>query len=44
MSAHIRRIGRGVFAYERENGRARLVFEVYDNDGVVNLHHLGVRK
>lgn len=42
--AYIRRIGSGVFAYERENGRARLVFEVYDNDGVVNLRHLGVRK
>lgn len=43
-AAYTRRIGNGVLAFERDNGRTRLVFEVYDDDGAMNLRHRELRK
>lgn len=39
-----RRIGSGVLAYERRQGRALLAFEIYDDEGAVNLRHTEQRK
>lgn len=42
-AAYVRRIGNGVLAYERQEGRALLAFEVYD-DGALNLRRREQRK
>lgn len=39
-----RRIGNGVLAYERSAGRALLAFEIYDDEGAVNLRRREQRK
>lgn len=40
---YIRRIGTGVLAFQRRDGRTTLAFEVYD-DGSMNLRGAGVRR
>jgi hypothetical protein len=39
-----RRIGNGVLAYQRREGRAHLAFEVYDEQGAMNLRRMEQRK
>lgn len=43
-AAYTRRIGNGVLAFERDNGRSLLAFEVYDDDGAMNLRRRELRK
>lgn len=39
-AAYTRRIGAGVLAFERDEGGARLVFEIYDEDGAIGRREL----